>query len=126
MQRRSNMSQDLGADSDSDVSSVSSYGDAENGTGSGNANEPKYRDPDSRDGAIEVPDYLEGAAEEITAFAKESRYTDATELWCKTKEDANDIVRQVRDQTSNHPVYIPFCVSYRLSSYSMNNQLIIS
>ena len=116
MQRRSNMSEDLGADYDSDVSSVSSYGDAENATGSGNANQPKYRDPDSRDGAIEVPDYLEGAAEEITAFAKESRYTDATELWCKTKEDANDIVRQVRDRTSNHLVDVPFFVSHSFPS----------
>jgi len=92
---RRSMNEELGADYDSDVSSVSSYGDAENGTGSGNAHEPRYRDPDSRDGAIDVPEYLEGAAEEITAFAKESRYTDATDLWCKTKDDASDIIRQV-------------------------------
>lgn len=92
---RRRMSDELGADYDSEVSSVSSYGDGVNGTGPSNAQEPKYRDPESKEGAIVVPEYLEGAAEEITAFAKESRYTDATELWYKTKEEASDIIRQV-------------------------------
>jgi hypothetical protein len=125
--QRRNMSEELGADYDSDVSSVSSYGDAENGTVSGNAHEAKYRDPDSKEGAIEVPDYLEGAAEEITAFAKESRYTDATDLWCKTKEDASEIIRQVCDRKSNRPSRTLFsCIVLTSCRYSMNNQRIIS
>lgn len=95
--RRSQADGGLGADYDSDVSSVSSYGgDGErDGTGT-NGQEPKYRDPDSREGAIEVPSFLEDAAEEILAFAKESRYSDATELWAKAKEEVTDIMKQVR------------------------------
>lgn len=94
--RRRQSNDGLGADYDSDVSSVSSYGEAENGTGPANAQEPKYRDPDSKEGAIDVPSFLEDAAEEIMAFAKESRYTDATELWAKAKEEVTEIMKQVR------------------------------
>lgn len=102
--RRRSTNGDLGTDDDSDVSSVSSYGAAENGGGAGNSNEARYRDPESKDGAIEVPEYLEGAAEEITAFAKESRYTDATDTWCKTKDDVGDIMRQVCIRAVNDPL----------------------
>ncbi len=83
------------ADYDSDVSSVSSYKERENGTAPATSSEPKYRDPDSKEGTIEVPIFLEDATEEIMAFAKESRYTDATELWAKAKEEVTEIMKQV-------------------------------
>lgn len=82
-----------------DNSSVSSFGGdkQENGTGPvANGQEVKFRDPESKEGAIEVPSFLEDAAEEILAFAKESRYTDATELWAKAKEEMTEIMKQVR------------------------------
>lgn len=85
-----------GAGDESDVSSVSSYGEGESGSRPANAQDTKYRDPESKEGAIEVPAYLEDAAEEIMAFAKESRYTDATDLWAKAKEEVTEIMKQVR------------------------------
>eukprot|EP00934_Nitzschia_sp_Nitz4_P005106 Nitzschia sp. Nitz4//scaffold178_size73299//66749//69252//NITZ4_005721-RA/size73299-snap-gene-0.136-mRNA-1//1//CDS//3329539188//5096//frame0 len=87
-------------DDDSDVSSVSSYGEGERDGGDGA--EMKYRDPDARDGAIEIPAFLEDAAEEIQAFAKESRYSDATELWAKAKEEVMDIIKQHEQPTENY------------------------
>ena len=45
---------------------------------------------------IEIPPHLEEVAEEILAYVKESRYTDATELWSKTKQEVSEIMQQVR------------------------------
>ena len=44
---------------------------------------------------IEIPSHLEEVAEEILAYVKESRYSDATDLWAKTKQEVNDIMQQV-------------------------------
>jgi len=83
-------------DDQSDASSVSSNGgDApkfETGI--------KYRDPDSKDGVIEIPLFLDDSTEEITAFVKESRYTDATDLWAKAKKEVSRIM--VHHETPNH------------------------
>lgn len=44
-----------------------------------------FRDPDSKEGIITIPAFLDDSAEEILAFVKESRYTDATDLWAKAR-----------------------------------------
>ena len=88
-------------DDQSDASSVSSYGDGNGGkdgpAGGKRGVESKFRDPESREGAIEIPDFFEDAAEEILAFVKESRYSDATDLWAKSKQEVTDIMQQVSD-----------------------------
>mmetsp|Transcript_2400 Transcript_2400/g.5533 ORF Transcript_2400/g.5533 Transcript_2400/m.5533 type:complete len:772 (+) Transcript_2400:160-2475(+) len=84
-------------DDQSDASSVSSNGGEEAqkfDTGI------RYRDPDSKEGVIEIPSYLDDSTEEITAFVKESRYTDATDLWAKAKKEVAAIV--VHHDTRNH------------------------
>lgn len=94
--RMINASSDHG-DDQSDASSVSSY--VEKG-GKGHvategATKPKYRDPTRKDGAIELPDWFEDASEEIMACVKESRYTDATNHWAKSKEEIAEILQRV-------------------------------
>jgi len=76
-------------DDKSDASSVSS-----------NGGEPprfetglKFRDADSKNGVIEIPSYLDDSVEEITAYVKESRYTDATNLWAKAKHQVSEILQ---------------------------------
>lgn len=76
-------------DDESDASSVSSNG----------ADAPKFetglrfRDVESKtDNPIEVPSYLDDSTEEITAFVKESRYTDATDLWAKAQKELSKIL----------------------------------
>lgn len=92
-----------GDDDASDVSSVSSFGDGMGaGANSGEPSSSMFRDPDSRDGIIDVPDFFEDAAEEILAFVKESRYSDATDLWAKAKAEVTDIMQQVSEQPSNN------------------------
>jgi hypothetical protein len=85
-------------DDQSDLSSVSSYGDAIGGkeNPAEPSEAPLFRDPESREGSIEVPEFFEDAAEEILAFVKECRYSDATELWAKAKREVTDIMQQVR------------------------------
>lgn len=76
-------------DDQSDASSVSSNG----------ADAPKFetglrfRDPDSKEGVIQIPSYLDDSTEEITAYVKESRYTDATDLWAKAKKEVSGIMK---------------------------------
>lgn len=88
-------------DDNSDVSSVSSYGgDAQEGNGrkdrpSGQTTKPKFRDPANQEGSIELPTWFDDVNEEILAFVKESRYTDATDLWAKSKQEIADLMRQV-------------------------------
>lgn len=43
---------------------------------------------------IEIPDHLEDTTEEILAYVKESRYTEATDCWIKFKQEVNDIMQQ--------------------------------
>jgi hypothetical protein len=45
---------------------------------------------------IDIPLWLDDVVEEITAFVKECRYTDATELLLKAKSEVSDIVNSVR------------------------------
>lgn len=95
--RMINASSDHG-DDQSDASSVSSYGE-KGGKGwaaaQGTTNKPKFRDPTKKDGAIELPDWFEDASEEIMAFVKESRYTDATNHWAKSKDEISEILLRV-------------------------------
>jgi hypothetical protein len=85
-------------DYDSDVSSVSSDGD-----GSTKINDRRagalstgIKAPVFEKVTIEIPTHLDDVSEEILAFVKESRYSDATDLWAKTKMEVNDIMQQVR------------------------------
>ena len=84
-------------DDNSDVSSVSSMGDASGRKDRTNTApiKQKFRDPGSKDGEIELPDWFDDAGEEIMAFVKESRYTDATDHWAKAKQEIADIMQQV-------------------------------
>jgi len=50
--------------------------------------------PDLADGLIEIPSWLEDVGEEISAFIKECRYTDATDLLFKARDEVNEIVSQ--------------------------------
>jgi hypothetical protein len=80
------------ADYDSDESSVSSYGGKQR---SGEMGRTRFRDPKKKEGAIEIPDWFEDANEEILAYVKESRYTDATNHWAKSKEEVTKALDQV-------------------------------
>lgn len=83
-------------DYDSDVSSVSSDGDGSakiNDRAGGLPNGIKA--PVFEKITIEIPTHLDDVTEEILAFVKESRYSDATDLWAKTKMEVNDIMQQV-------------------------------
>jgi len=44
--------------------------------------------------AIEIPSHLEEVTEEILAYVKESRYSEATDLWAKAKQEIGDITQQ--------------------------------
>jgi hypothetical protein len=48
------------------------------------------------DSTIEIPSWLADATEEISAFIKECRYTDATQLTLKAKAEVSEIMNQVR------------------------------
>mmetsp|Transcript_4471 Transcript_4471/g.5179 ORF Transcript_4471/g.5179 Transcript_4471/m.5179 type:complete len:813 (-) Transcript_4471:64-2502(-) len=50
---------------------------------------------------IEVPSWLDDVSEEIAAFIKECRYTDATDLFFKAKSEVNDILNQHDRPTEN-------------------------
>jgi hypothetical protein len=50
---------------------------------------------------IEIPPHLEEVAEEILAYVKESRYSDATDLWAKTKQEVSEIMQQVRNEQNS-------------------------
>ena len=86
-------------DDGSDLSSVSSYGDDDVGGKGGrgvSGDGPQFRDEQSKEGVIEIPSFFDDATEEIMAFVKESRYSDATELWAKAKKEVTDVMQQVR------------------------------
>lgn len=120
--RRNKSGESFGDYESDDVSSVSSYGgEKENGAGPANGQEPKYRDPESKEGVIEIPSYLEDAAEEILAFAKESRYTDATELWAKAKDEVTEIMKQVRLGLQFERLRLLF-ETYIVTLHSTNNR----
>lgn len=50
---------------------------------------------DHEDGMIDIPSWLDDVNEEISAFIKECRYTDATDLLFKARDEVNEILSQV-------------------------------
>jgi hypothetical protein len=83
-----------GGDDDSDLSSVSSEGD----DSMRNNRNDFGRTAILEKVTIEIPPHLEEVAEEILAYVKESRYSDATDLWSKTKQEVSEIMQQVRKE----------------------------
>jgi hypothetical protein len=82
-------------DDQSDASSLSSSGRGveKNST---NRKEQEAFDPFGIENFIELPAWLEDIGEEISAFIKESRYTDATDLLLKAKAEADELLAMVR------------------------------
>jgi hypothetical protein len=78
-------------DANSIVSSVSSMGE-DSAQGRDVRRKPGRTDAPP---SIEIPSWLEDAGEEISAFVKECRYTDATDLLFKARHEINDILNQV-------------------------------
>ncbi len=105
--RRKKSSKQYAGDEDSDMSSVSSEDDSLRNRNSGLSSSAFGRTAILEKITIEIPPHLEDVAEEILAYVKESRYSDATDLWAKTKQDISEIMQQVRrEQTirvSNNP-----------------------
>ena len=97
--RRRKTNRQNGGDDDSDVSSVSTEGDdsMRNSRNTGLSSSAFGRVPVLEKITIEIPPRLEEVAEEILAYVKESRYSDATDLWAKTKQEVNEIMQQVRN-----------------------------
>eukprot|EP00543_Licmophora_paradoxa_P001814 CAMPEP_0202452480 /NCGR_PEP_ID=MMETSP1360-20130828/10686_1 /ASSEMBLY_ACC=CAM_ASM_000848 /TAXON_ID=515479 /ORGANISM="Licmophora paradoxa, Strain CCMP2313" /LENGTH=711 /DNA_ID=CAMNT_0049071317 /DNA_START=6 /DNA_END=2141 /DNA_ORIENTATION=+ len=54
----------------------------------------KSKDDIDHETEIEIPSWLDDVGEEISAFIKESRYTDATDLLFKARTEVNDILAQ--------------------------------
>ena len=102
------MSKQYGGDDDSDMSSVSSEGDESlrNGRNSGLSSAAFGRASILEKITIEVQPYLEEVVEEILAYVKESRYSDATDLWAKTKQEVNDIMQQVCESRASLSFWI--------------------
>lgn len=89
-------------DDESDVSSVSSEGGSTRhearvtGTLTGNLKTPVMEKI-----TIEIPAHLDDIDEEILAYVRESSYTQATDLWAKTKQEVNDIMQQHEKPTDD-------------------------
>lgn len=83
-----------GRDDDSDMSSVSSEEDVSL-QGSRGLTSAFGRTPIAEKITIEIPPHLDDVAEEMLAYVKESRYSDATALWAKTKQEVGEIMQQV-------------------------------
>jgi len=100
--RRRKTNRQNGGDDDSDVSSVSTEGDdsMRNSRNTGLSSSAFGRVPVLEKITIEIPPRLEEVAEEILAYVKESRYSDATDLWAKTKQEVNEIMQQVRNDSA--------------------------
>ena len=62
----------------------------------GEATSPLSGRSNKSSSTIDIPKWLDDVVEEITAFVKECRYTDATELLIKAKTEVSDIVNLVR------------------------------
>jgi len=94
--RRKKKTRQYGGDDDSDMSSVSSEGDdsLRNSRSLGPTSSTFGRSSMNEKITIEIPPHLEDVPEEILAYVKESRYTDATDVWAKTKQEMNDILQQ--------------------------------
>jgi hypothetical protein len=88
-------------DDDSDMSSVSSEGDNSMRNSRGLSSSAFGRNTMLERITIEIPPHLEEVAEEILAYVKESRYSDATDLWAKTKQEVSEIMQQVRNEQNS-------------------------
>ena len=64
-----------------------------NGAAVTDAQDANADDPATR---IEIPSWMEDVGEEISAFVKESRYTDAIDLWTKAKFEIAELFDKVR------------------------------
>jgi hypothetical protein len=97
-------------DDQSDASSLSSSGRGmeKNST---NRKEQEAFDPFGIENFIELPAWLEDTGEEISAFIKESRYTDATDLLLKAKAEVDELLALVR-------IYAHLLLSGRIYLYS--------
>jgi hypothetical protein len=82
-------------DDQSDASSLSSSG---RGVEKNlmNHKEQEAFDPFDIENFILLPAWLEDIGEEISAFIKESRYTDATDLLLKAKGEVDELLAMVR------------------------------
>lgn len=90
-------------DDESDVSSVSSDGgSARNEARTAGTLSGTLKTPIVEKVTIDIPANLNDVDEEILAYMKESRYTDATELWAKTKQEVNEIMQQHEKPTDEH------------------------
>jgi len=90
-----NKQQQSNNDDDSDMSSVSSEGDDSLRAGGRTGMASSFgKAPILEKITIEIPTQLDDVAEEILAYVKESRYSDATDLWAKTKQEAVEIMQQ--------------------------------
>ncbi len=82
-------------------SNDSSWGDFMKGKTGGDRSSSESRGNKKRSelvsSSIEVPSWLEDVVEEISAFIKECRYSNATDLLLKAKMEINDIMNQVRE-----------------------------
>lgn len=76
-------------DAQSDASSMSSGDDR-------GIESKETFDPFGIENYIEIPPELDDICEEISAFIKESRYTDATDLLLKAKQDVDELFALVR------------------------------
>ena len=81
-------------DDQSDESSLSSGGEG-SARNLGKAGKTPFAPFDS-ERLIEIPAWLDDICEEISAFIKESRYTDATDLILKAKAEVSEILAMVR------------------------------
>jgi hypothetical protein len=95
--RRKKVNKQYSGDDDSDMSSVSSEGEdtLRNSRNSAPLSLAFGRSSMLEKITIDIPPQLEDVAEEILAYVKESRYTVATEIWAKSKQEVNDIMQQV-------------------------------
>mmetsp|Transcript_28823 Transcript_28823/g.40428 ORF Transcript_28823/g.40428 Transcript_28823/m.40428 type:complete len:777 (+) Transcript_28823:278-2608(+) len=83
------------SDDASDASSISSTeGDHREVGRRAKGRQDEFHDGSNDALAIEVPSWLKDVAEEISAYIKECRYTDAAELLFKAKTEIGDIVSQ--------------------------------
>jgi hypothetical protein len=82
-------------DDQSDASSLSSSGRGVE-KNSMNHKEQEAFDPFDIENFILLPAWLEDIGEEISAFIKESRYTDATDLLLKAKGEVDELLAMVR------------------------------
>jgi hypothetical protein len=106
--RRGRRRTGMQGDDQSDASSISS--DGRDKKGSVNKKQDEEFDPFGIEQYIELPAWLEDACEEVSAFIKESRYTDATDLLLKAKAEADEVMALVGKNASSR-IVCTYCAS---------------